>query len=347
MAGLRVNARVLEQKGHKLFLFAMRSSALKKLAYVTPRSKNDPDEVQRILSKPRAKEIGEYIQKELSLFPNAVVVSLEEDVHVSPTADPLEVTLEFPSDEGRYAYILDGQHRLAGFDYSGGIEFDLPVVALHGADENLRAKVFADINSKQQQVSDVQLLALYYQIRALPSEEAATVDVVRSLTQDTDSPFRRKIKFLDDESGTWVKNTAMKRWLAPHTQSGGILATKNPSEQAKIFKEFFKAIQGTWPTAWGDQKHALTKPFGIEVMCGVFPAVKTRVDLNNGRQYTAETFAKALEPLKTMGIKVPGAGDDAAIPLTWASGPLGPLSNAAGRALIIRQMRDRLVAADE
>jgi DGQHR domain-containing protein len=143
MAGLRVNARVLEQKGQKLFMFAMRSSALKRLTYVTPRSKNDPEEIQRILSTTRARDIGKYIQEELSLFPNALVVSLEEDVVIVPTADPYEVTLEFPTTEGRYAYILDGQHRLAGFDYSGGVEFDLPVVALHGADEKLRAKIFA------------------------------------------------------------------------------------------------------------------------------------------------------------------------------------------------------------
>src|SRR5437667_8230320 len=102
MAGLRVTARVLEQKGQKLFLFAMRSSTLKKLAYVTPRSKDDPDEIQRILSKPRAKEIGAYIQKELSIFPNAIVVSLEDSVNVSDTGDPHEVTLEFPSSEGHH-----------------------------------------------------------------------------------------------------------------------------------------------------------------------------------------------------------------------------------------------------
>jgi hypothetical protein len=191
------------------------------------------------------------------------------------------------------------------------------------------------------------LLSLYYQIRSLPSEEGATVDVVRSLTEDADSPLRKKIKFLDDETGTWVKNTAMKRWLAPHTQSGGALATKTPSEQAKIFKEYFKAIRDTWPEAWGDPKHALTKPFGIEVMSAVFAAIKQRVDLNDGRQYTATNFAKGLAPLKSMRVKIPGAGDDAGIPLTWASGPLGPLSNAAGRSLISRQMRDCLIAADE
>ena len=159
------------------------------------------------------------------------------------------------------------------------------------------AKIFADINSKQAQVSDVHLLSLYYQIESLPAEESATIDVVRSLTESQDSPLSGKIKFLDDEKGTSVKNTAMKRWLAPHTQSGGVLAAKTPGEQAQILKEYFKGVAATWPDAWGDRKHALIKPFGIEVMCSVFPAAKHRVDLNAGRQYTRENFAAQLEPL--------------------------------------------------
>jgi DGQHR domain-containing protein len=347
MAGLRVNARVLQQKGRKLFLFKLSSTELRRLTYVTPRSKNDPDEIQRIISPSRAKEIGAYIQEELSLFPNAIVVSLEEDVSVSETEDPGEITLEFPSEEGRYAYILDGQHRLAGFEHSNGVEFELPVVALRGADEELRAKIFADINSKQTQVSDVHLLSLYYQIRSLPAEEGATIDVIKSLTESTDSPLHKRIKFLDDEKDTWVKNTAMKRWLAPHTQSGGVLAAKTPGEQAQILKEYFKGIRATWPSAWGDAKHALTKPFGLEVMCAVFPAAKYRVDLNCGRQYTETNFADQLEPLRTMQISIPGTGDDAGLPLTWESGPLGPLSNSAGRSLIGRQIKDRLQESDE
>lgn len=348
MAGLRVNARVLQQKGHKLYMFALSSEDLARLSYVTPRSRDDPEEIQRIVIESRAKEIGKYIQEELSLFPNAIVVSLADEVQIHPTGSDGEVTIDFPSDEGRYAYILDGQHRLKGFDHSDGIVFDLPVVALHGADEKLRAKIFADINSKQAQVSDVHLLSLYYQIRVLPPEEGAAVDVVKALTEDVDSPLRNKIKFLDDQKGAWVKNTAMKRWIGTHTQSGGAIAKKSPGDQAQILKEYFKGVQATWPEAWGNNKtHALTKPFGLELTAGVFAAVKHRVDLNFGRLYTAENFKQALSPLKTMKIQIPGAGATAAIPLTWESGHLGPLSNASGRALIRRQIIDHLHAADE
>lgn len=347
MAELRVAATRIRQKSHTLYVFAMNSADLAPLTYVTPRSQDSPEEIQRILSTQRAKEIGAYIQEELSLFPNAMVLSLDEEVEIHETADDSAVTIVFPSADGKHAYILDGQHRLSGFEHSNGVHFDLPVVALHNADEALRAKIFADINSKQMQVSDVHLLGLYYQIKALPQEEAATVDVIEALAKDADSPLKGKVKLLDDQKGTWVKNTALKRWIGPHTQSGGVLSAKTPSEQARIFKEYFAGIAQTWPDAWGKQKHALTKPFGFEIMCAAFRAAKTRVDLNAGKQYTADNFAEQLAVLKDLAITIPGTGEDHGIQLSWESGPLGPLSNAAGRTLISRQIADCLYRADE
>jgi DGQHR domain-containing protein len=347
MAQLRVNATKIKQKSHTLYVFAMNSAELMPLTYVTPRSQDDPKEIQRILNKSRTRDIGRYIQQELSIFPNAIVLSLDDEVEIQNTGEENVVTIIFPSRDGKHAYILDGQHRLSGFGYSDGVQFDLPVVALQNADEALRAKIFADINSKQMQVSDVHLLELYYQIKALPHEESATVDVVQSLAKDADSPLKNRVKLFDDQNDTWVKNTALKRWLGPHTQSGGLLSGKNPSEQARIFKEYFKGVEKTWPSAWGDKGHALTKPFGIEIMCAAFRAAKYRVDLNAGRQYTASNFAQQIEVLRDMEITIPGTGDGGGIPLTWESGPLGPLSNAAGRTLISRQIIDTLQSADD
>jgi DGQHR domain-containing protein len=347
MAELRVAATRIKQKSNTLYVFAMNSEELMPLAYVTPRSEDSPEEIQRILSQPRAKEIGAYIQEELSLFPNALVLSLNEEVEIQETADDDAVTIIFPSDEGKHAYILDGQHRLSGFEHSNGVHFDLPVVALHNADEALRAKIFADINSKQMQVSDVHLLGLYYQIKALPQEEAATVDVIEALAKDSDSPLKDRIQRFADQKGAWLKNTALKRWIGPHTQSGGVLSAKTPSEQTRIFKEYFRGIEQTWPNAWGQPKHWLSKPFGLEIMCAAFRGAKSRVDLNAGKQYTADNFAEQIAVLKDLVITIPGTGEGQGIPLTWEAGPLGPLSNSAGRTLIIRQIVDCLQKADE
>lgn len=347
MAGFRVNARVMKQKAQTLYLFPMNSKTLTRLAYVTPRSQNDPAEIQRLVQKSRAKEIGRYIQEDLSLFPNAIVVSLDEHVEIQPTADPEEVTLAFPEEEGKFAYVLDGQHRLAGFEYSDGTHFDIPVVALHGANDSLRGKIFADINSKQVKVSDVHLLDLYYGLGVLAVDDDATVRVVKMLGEHDDSPLKGRIKFLDDQKGDWVKNTAMAKWIGGHTKPGGALSSKSPGDQAAVFKEYFKAVKATWPAAWGNTKEfALTKPFGLEIICGIFRAAKHRVDLNAGRQYTQANFAEQLAVLKGAELR-PFATADVSMPLTWEVGPMGPLSNASGRSLIIKQLVDTLQAEDD
>lgn len=344
MAPFRLEALVLNQNAQKLYLFPMNSTQLKQLCYVTPRSKDSPEEIQRLLDEKRAKEIGEYIKNDTSLLPNAVVISLNPEVSVTPTGSENEVTIEFPSDNGKFAYVLDGQHRLAGFDHSDGVKFDLPVVALYDATEDQRGKVFADINSKQVRVSDVHLLELYYQIKELPSEESATMDIVHKLAKDNDSPLCGKIKLTDDQKNAWVKNKRMKQCIAPHAEGGGVLHGKTPAAQVQIFKEYLKGVKSLWPTAWGNNKdYMLTKPMGIEIIFSIFSAAKHRCDLNSGKQYTSENFKSQMQPLSNCSIEIPGGGE---IPLTWQAGPFGALSNATGRVLISKQLRNVLIEAD-
>ena len=305
MAGFSINAAVLKQKGHELFCFGMNSAELKRICYVTPRSADAPDEIQRIVNPRRAKEIGEYIKQANSIFPNSIVVSLTDEVSVQESGTPKVKVLNFPDSEGKFAYILDGQHRLEGFKHSEGIEFDMPVVAIHNADEALRGKIFADINSKQKAVSDIHLLSLYYQIKEMAPDDTPVMDVIVALNNDTNSPVNNKIKMLEKDKG-WAKNTAFKKWLSPHLTPGGALATKTIAERTQIIKAYLSSIQSVWPEAWGDNKNnTLTKAFGFEIMFGIFPAVKLRCDLNCGRQYTSENFAEQLEPLKSASIDLP------------------------------------------
>ncbi len=345
MAEFAINAHVLNQHGRQLYLFPMNSTRLRSICYVTPRSEEDPDEVQRILDPKRARVIGEYLQQSTALLPNAIVISLDDSVSIGETGNPATRTLRFPSDEGKLAYVLDGQHRLEGFKYSDGIEFDLPVIAVHNADDTMRGKIFADINSKQERVSDVHLLALYYQIKDLPVDDTAVMDVITKLADDPDSPLKDRIQMMTTEKGRWIKNTALKKWLAPHLTTGGVLASKTVAEKAVIFKQYFAALSAMWPQAWGDIKnHSLCKPIGFEIMIAVFGSVKHRCDLNAGRQHTQATFLSQLKPLASATIELPGGGS---ILLDWKSGGLGMMSNSTMRVAVARRLRDLLTAADE
>ncbi len=347
MAPFNVSAFVLKQKYIDLYLFGMNSRILREVCYVTPMSENDPLEVQRLLSESRAKEIGSYIREETSILPNAIVVSLTDEVQIRPSGRSNEVIVEFPSTTGKFMYVLDGQHRLEGFKHSDGIEFDLPVVGLHDADRSLRGRVFADINSKQVKVSKVHLLTLLYNQDLDNADGSATMSVVQLLAESPDSPLRNKVKLYDGQSGTWVTNDLLKRCLAPYTESGGPLYSRSVASQAKVIKEYLKAVARTWPAAWGNNKeYLLTRPVGIEIMLGILERVMHRCVLNEGSQYTADTFSRQLLVLRDFKLQ---SIEGITLPLDWVRGShMGRLSSGAqGREQINKQLKNALYQADE
>ena len=53
MAKIRIPATILKQKDKCLYMFKLNSSLLNKISYVTPRSEDNPDELQRVVNLPR------------------------------------------------------------------------------------------------------------------------------------------------------------------------------------------------------------------------------------------------------------------------------------------------------
>ena len=347
MAGPSIDAFVLEQSGVHLYCFVMSSRELKKICYVTPRSEDDPDEIQRLIDPKRIKEIGEYISEPNALLPNALVVSFKDSVTVTPTGKANVSTLHFPAGEQKIAYVLDGQHRLRGFDHSGGKEMDLPVVALLGAPADLRAKVFADINSKQVRVTKTHLLSLRYQIGDTSKDEGDVMAVMTRLNGDVTSPLHNKIKMMDGQKGRWITNAALNRLMAPHiTGKEAVLSAKNEAQRVAILKAYFTAVAQIWPAAWGNTKDFnLCSTLGFELILGIFGKAKYRCDLIRGKQYAVEDFVAVLQPLIDAEIDGPGGGK---IRLDWIKGGrMVAIGNQAAKAVVVRELNRVLQAADE
>jgi DGQHR domain-containing protein len=327
-------AQILRQSDFTLYAFVLNSAVLKKITYALPRTTDNPNEIQRIRSDSRCKEIGEYVQKQDSVLPNSIVVNLTEHVRIEPTARTGISTVIFPSTEGKFAYLLDGQHRVGGFEHSNGVEFDFPVVALHKAADHIAGKIFADINSKQEKVSDVHLLDLYYKIKALPQEDAAAMDVVGLLNADNNSVLKGKIKTNVGQKGTWIKNTFLKMILQPYIGKGGILAQRTSSQQAKVFKSYLQAVSELFQEAWDSKKHVLTKAMGIEIVMGVFKDVVSRCQAYEANQLTVESFKRQLKPL--VGAKILLLKKET--PLDWSSAVFSKLSNKPAKTEIKKEL---------
>lgn len=336
---LRVPARALEQKGTKLYMFSMNSQTLRHIAYVFPKSRDNPQMIQRKLEESRLRNIGDFIKKEDSLFPNNIVLNLSGDVTFVPSDDPRLGTLVFPSQESKVGYILDGQHRLYGFGYSGGIEFDLPVVALLNAPHRVAYKIFADINSKQEKVTNVLLQLLYKEIGELEKGAAEiAVPVVHDLNNDTDSVLQGKIKIFPEDKGTWITAPTLSQFITPIVGIGAPLQSHTRNEQTTILKNYFKAFKQSYPEAWSERKnYILTKAMGFNLMCGLFDRIYRRCQLYETGLMEVDAIKRQLRSMADIKL----LEDSEPIPFNWASDPFGRFSSRVG----LKALRNMLLLA--
>lgn len=321
MPELRVPTTVLRQYNTSLYMFTLPSNILRRICYVLPRSKDNPKEIQRVLTKKKMEEIGTWLKKPTALLPNNIIVNLEPAVQFVPGVTPDKGVLVFPSDGSedvfpspgatKYAYVLDGQHRLAGFDYAGGIVFDLPVVGFLQLPTHSAADVFATINSTQTKASPIHLEEVLREIGALKDERSRAVDIVAKLNEDADSPWQGKIRTTTQKG--LVSAVTLGKYIIPLISDDGPLADKTLAEQTAILKNYFIALRELFPVAWGNNKYVLTKAIGAYLALMLFRRISDRREKYEGDDTSPSSFKAQMEPLRR---------------ITWSSGTYGKFSNA-------------------
>lgn len=149
--------------------------------------------IQRDENVKRVRSLTTYLESESAILPTPVIVSVYDDkvqVHQS------HISLQEGDD--MVGHVLDGQHRILGLKDLPPQrleEFELLVIFVFGVDDYAQATIFSTINSNQRQVSK----SLIYDLFGLSdtrSKERTGHEICRSLSEDPDSPFYRKIKLL-------------------------------------------------------------------------------------------------------------------------------------------------------
>lgn len=182
----------------------------------------DPN-IQRKESLGRLKEIGEYIDKTNSVFPNAIIcnISLKETMDSADyeEIDNSELEKYISISNGEMTFdtdnveisIIDGQHRLGGFRYSDESNLDkyeLVVTFLIGLLPAQQAELFATINGKQKSVNK----SVLYDLSTMSEEEYSMQMMAHLMVTwfnvNEKSPLKNKIKMLGSGSGT-ISQAAM------------------------------------------------------------------------------------------------------------------------------------------
>ncbi|MEZ9078274.1 DGQHR domain-containing protein [Vibrio cyclitrophicus] len=207
-----INSKYLKltQPIGEFYCCVMKASELTSISFSDVRKLKDENEdgidsylgIQRKLSPPRVKKIKEYITSVDATFPNSIIVAIPEK-YISTKDGVLSITF---SEEyrGKVAKVLDGQHRLAGFEDTDGKyenkkgnrkDFELLVTIFVEADLHTQSQVFTMVNQSQTKVNK----SLVYDLEALalarsPFRSCHQIAIV--MNERDDSPFYRRIKRL-------------------------------------------------------------------------------------------------------------------------------------------------------
>ncbi|MDG6918984.1 MAG: DGQHR domain-containing protein [Nitrososphaerota archaeon] len=346
----------------ELYTGYMTAAQLWSLVYTLPKSKDKPNELERKLSQTKANAIRDYIQEPENLMPNNIIINLDKvdfidvksldggDDAYHLTFKPITEQVEGDDGEtelpnkigGKYGYVVDGQHRGYGIHLSNVAgSMMLPVTAMWNAPKEVAYKTFADINEEQTKVPKLLTLFIRHEIEKLGVAETQAFEVTEALNND--GPLQGKIRFFQDEKGTFVNSPAFVD--AVESITTGVLGhlrkgkDKGTAAIVAILNDYFRAIQAVWPAAWGSKTHVLTKAMGIDLMLKSFERVYRRCDFYEAGQHEFANFKRQLQELAKVKLTINSTmGEEMQVPLNWESDIFGGYSSGKGKTWILNQI---------
>lgn len=270
--------------------------------------------IQRKLDSKRVeKEIGKYINLIDATFPNSIILSISSK-HVKFIEDMQELEVEYKDD---IAKVLDGQHRIAGFEYYKKARGTFQLIVTIYIDMELedQAIVFATINKEQKGVSK-SLVADLYAFAESRSPQKTGHNIARALNAKEGSPFYMKIKILgtaNHSSETITQSTfveSLLKYISTDPQIDRDFYRRNKDikdatlpyvsdrDQERLFLRnmfiddpkdiriaqliwnYFYAIRNRWPNAWDDttNTYILNKSTGFIALMRFFKNVYLSFD---------------------------------------------------------------------
>lgn len=236
---LKIPAIAVSQPIGDFFLCSIPAETLLKVTYSIPATMTRDEGMfsgifgnQRVKSKARHKQIGEYIDEAGSSFPNTIILSAnyqEDGSYVEDEKLRWHATkgengffvLTIPSNE-RLASIIDGQHRLEGFKYISKperLKMGIPCAVFINLPRDYQARIFATININQKRVDK----SLAYQLFGYDLNESNAdkwppdmlgVYLARVLEGKEGSPFKGHVKLalLEEEDERMQRHMDVQHW---------------------------------------------------------------------------------------------------------------------------------------
>ena len=241
---MKVFAISLKQKAIPLYLFAARASELSQVVRLSHRSRDERLALQRTLDRKRLKEIALYLREPHSLIANNIILNFDDSVSFKAVKNHGIENAGFLTipDNTPCATILDGQHRLMGFQLADKVDFELSCIGFLNLDETQAADVFTVINSTQKPLSKSLLLDIRHYIGKTEGEERKATAIALHLNNNSNCLLHRQVRVTGGERGA-VSLDTLTRLIMPFIDLGGVLergVRKPETVFAHYINAFFK-----------------------------------------------------------------------------------------------------------
>jgi DGQHR domain-containing protein len=282
---LQVYVTCFEQNGQTMFVGVMHSSDIVRIARVDVRDENtNPSGYQRHRDEARCRRIAEFINKPTSTLPGSVLLNLRGSATFVPDSEgSSHGTLLIPIERGA-AWIVDGQHRLGGFEYTER-QFALPVVFLENLPHRQEMLNFAIINDTQKGINTSLTLSLLGELReGADSWKIQAHDIVYRLNRDPDSPWLERVNMTGARGMHRPVNLAsFANALKPLVRQRSFFQAMELDDQVLLLKRFWSATRELFPDAWCEPtRHILLKTLGVYAMSEVAAYVFDLCAANGG-----------------------------------------------------------------
>ena len=238
---------------------------------------------QRDLSKAKVAAIKNFYETAVSQppIPGTVLLFTPERLGFEPLGK-FENVGNLESPRAKYL-IIDGQHRLAALHFFSKERPDdarglhVPCVIFDGKSEDFATEMFVIINSTPTRINKSHLVDLYERVSWSAPDKRLAAQVVARLYAEGDSPLRYRINRLGGRSQQqkWILQAELfneiHRWVSADWKALKKQGTPRAltTRLYEIVRDFLKAAEKVWGSAWGSTSYMITRPVTLKAMLRV------------------------------------------------------------------------------
>lgn len=269
---IQINVLRFEQNGQVMFACIMRASQLLRIANVDVRDEHlNSSGYQRHRDETRCRKIAEYINRPTSVLPGSILLNLRGSSNYQPDKKNQDTGILMIPDEKGSAWIVDGQHRLGGFEYTER-DLLLPVIFFENLPRRQEMINFSVINDTQKGINTSLTLSLLGELRESDTYwKIRAHDIVYNMNKDPESPWFERINMTGARGMHRPVNLAsFANSLKPLLNSQSFFTNLELSDQILLLKRFWCVLRDMFPDAWCEpSSHMLLKTLGVYTMSQV------------------------------------------------------------------------------